>query len=116
MNIESISTLAASALAQRPLKQASEPLPGPEGETSGFPRRCHSVKGFLKEKSRLLNVKGEKEVDRGGLDREPTETWWLLVVPSRNDSEGSLTTLTPCPTVRKLGQNTPQSPILSVAQ
>lgn len=75
MNIESISTLAVSALAQAPLEQVSEPLPGPEGETSGFPRRCHSVKGFLKEESWLSNEKGEKEVDRGGLDREPTETW-----------------------------------------
>lgn len=49
------------------------------------------------------------------LYREPAETRQLLVVPGRNDSEGSLETLIPCPTVRKLGQNMPQSPILSVA-
>lgn len=50
------------------------------------------------------------------MDRESVETRWLLVAPSRNDSEGSLATLIPCPTVRKLGQNMPWSPILSVAQ
>lgn len=54
-------------------------------------------------------------MNSGRLYREPAETRQLLVVPGRNDSEGSLETLIPCPTVRKLGQNMPQSPILSVA-
>lgn len=37
LNLESVSTLAASALTQALLEQVSEPLPGPEGETSRFP-------------------------------------------------------------------------------
>lgn len=85
------------------------------GKTPGFPQRCYSGKSFLKEKPWLLNVKGEKEVNIGGLGRKPTGTQWLLVAPGRNDSEGSLATMIPCPTVRKLVQNKPQFPILSVA-
>lgn len=52
----------------------------------------------------------------GGLDREPTGTWWLLVALSKNDSEESLATMIPYPTLIKLAQNNPQSLILSVAQ
>lgn len=54
-------------------------------------------------------------MDRGGLDREPAETWCLLLASGRNGSEGSLGTLIPHPLARKLSQNKPQSPILSVA-
>ena len=52
---------------------------------------------------------------RGGLDREPAGTWCLLVASGRNGSEGSLETLIPHALARKLRQNKPQSPILSVA-
>lgn len=86
------------------------------GKTPGFLQKCCSGKSFLKEKPWLLNVKGEKEVNIGGLGRKPTGTRWLLVAAGRSDSEGSLAILIPCPTVRKLGQNRPQFPILSVAQ
>ena len=54
-------------------------------------------------------------MDRGRLDREPEETWCLPAASGRNGSEGSLIILIPHPLARKLSQNKPQSPILSVA-
>lgn len=69
------------------------------------PRRRHSGKGFLKEKPRLLNVKGGKEVKRWAGQGAN----WNSAAPGRNDSEGSLATLIPCPAVKKRGQNKPQA-------
>lgn len=43
-------------------------------------------------------------MDRGGLDREPAETWCLQVAPGRNGLEGSLATLIPRPLARKRGK------------
>lgn len=55
------------------------------GRNFGFLFRYCSGKGFFKEKFWFLKEKGNRRMDRDGLDRELVEIQWLLVVFGRND-------------------------------